>query len=268
GDALPLLRAGRIPTLDDGVEHLPVQPGRLDQPPGIHAALGHPLAHCFHGCHVLRPPNSFQGNRPGGGKSRRQDQQPERPMTPNPDGNALRERFPTTRRWAFFDHAAVAPPSGPARDALVAWADDLAVNGGITEPNWLQRIEEVRRLAGRLLNAEPHDIAFVKNTSEGIGIVAEGFPWHHGDNLVTAAEESPANVYPWLNLAGRGVEVRRVPSRGSRVALDDVRAAIDGRTRILSLSFVEYASGFRNDLDALGEMCRQRGVYFFVDAIH
>jgi selenocysteine lyase/cysteine desulfurase len=85
--------------------------------------------------------------------------------------------------------------------------------------------------------------------------------------VVSAADEYPANVYPWLNLASRGVEVRRVPSRGPRVALEDLAAALDGRTRLLTISFVEFASGFRNDLDALGELCRGRGIAFFVDAI-
>ncbi len=85
--------------------------------------------------------------------------------------------------------------------------------------------------------------------------------------MVTAEDEYPANLYPWMNLAGRGVELRRVPSREGRILLDDLRAAIDGRTRLVSLSFVEYASGFRNDLDAVGELCREKGVLFFVDAI-
>ncbi|HJT76771.1 MAG TPA: aminotransferase class V-fold PLP-dependent enzyme, partial [Gemmataceae bacterium] len=111
------------------------------------------------------------------------------------------------------------------------------------------------------------DVAFVKNTSEGIGIVAEGFPWQPGDNVVIAEEEYPANVYPWLNLASRAVEVRRVPSRGSRLLLDDLRAALDGRTRVVSLSFVEFASGFRNDLATVGGLCRERGILFCVDAI-
>jgi selenocysteine lyase/cysteine desulfurase len=183
------------------------------------------------------------------------------------DWTSLRHEFPVTRRWAFFDHAAVAPPSERARRALAAWADDLAENGVVGEGRWLKQVEEVRRLAGRLLNADPLDVAFVKNTSEGIDFVAEGFPWRPGDNVVTAAEEYPSNLYPWLNLHDRGVEVRRVPSRGPRVDLDDLRAAIDGRTRLVSLSFVEYASGFRNDLDAVGALCRERGIYFFVDAI-
>src|SRR5437588_8688275 len=152
------------------------------------------------------------------------------------DWEALRQEFPVTRRWAFFDHAAVAPLSGPAQRALVEWAADVADNGGVHEPLWVRRVNEVRGLAGRLLNADPLDVAFVKNTSEGIGIVAEGFPWRPGDNVVTAAEEYPANLYPWMNLAARGVELRSVPSRGSRLLLDDIRAALDGHTRVLSLS--------------------------------
>lgn len=183
------------------------------------------------------------------------------------DWTALRSEFPVVRHWTFLDHAAVAPISGRAREALQEWADDQVANGGVTEKRWLQRAEEVRQLAGQLIHADPLDIAFVKNTSEGIGIVAEGFPWRAGDNMITAAEEYPANLYPWMNLAHRGVEVRLVPSREGRICLDDIQAQMDSRTRLVSLSFVEYASGFRNDLDAVGALCRDRGVCFFVDAI-
>jgi selenocysteine lyase/cysteine desulfurase len=183
------------------------------------------------------------------------------------DWTALREDFPVTRRWAFFDHAAVAPLSAPAQRAITLWAADLAENGDVYESRWVKRVEEVRRLAGRLINADPLDIAFVKNTSEGIGLVAEGLPWQAGDNVVTAAEEYPANIYPWMNLARRGVEVRMVASRDRRIAVDDLRASMDGRTRLVSLSFVEYASGFRNDLEAVGHLCREWGAYFLVDAI-
>ena len=179
----------------------------------------------------------------------------------------VREQFPVTRRWAYFDHAAVAPLSGPAQQALHEWAADLADNGDVYYSRWQRRVDEVRRLAARLLGADPLDLAFVKNTSEGIGFVAEGFPWHEGDNVILAQEEYPSNIYPWLNLAKRGVAVRMVPSRGPRILLDDLRAAIDDRTRLISLSFVEFGSGFHNDLDAVGTLCRQRGIFFFVDAI-
>src|SRR6516165_6209254 len=179
------------------------------------------------------------------------------------DWNALRADFPVTYQWAFLDHAAVAPLSGAARRAFDDYADDLASHGVAHSARWTKRIDEVRALAGRLLHADPQDVAFVKNTSEGIDFVAEGFPWKPGDNIVTAEEEYPANIYPWLNLKDRGVETRRVPSRAGRIDLDDIRAALDARTRLVSLSAVEFASGFRNDPDALGSLCRERGIYFF-----
>jgi cysteine desulfurase/selenocysteine lyase len=183
------------------------------------------------------------------------------------DWTTLRDEFPVTHRWAFFDHAAVAPISRPAQQAMTEWAADLAENGDAHDALWVQRVEAVRRLAGQLLNVDPLEVAFIKNTSEGIGIVAEGFPWQPGDNVVTAAEEYPANLYPWMNLASRGVELRTIASRGNRITMSDLGAAIDQCTRLISLSFVEYASGFRNDVHAIGELCRSRGIYFFVDAI-
>ena len=176
--------------------------------------------------------------------------------------------MPVTERWAYLDHAAVAPLTKRTLAALREWGDDLTTNGLVNDRRWLTRIDEVRGLAARLVNADPLDIAFIKNTSEGIGIVAEGFPWQAGDNVVIAQEEYPANQYPWLNLRDRGVEVRAVPSRpDGRLGIDDIAAAFDARTRLLSLSWVEFASGFRNDLDVLGQLCREKGIAFFVDAI-
>lgn len=183
------------------------------------------------------------------------------------DWNQFRSHFPTTRQWAFFDHAAVAPLPAPCVAALKEYADDLAVHGVHAFQRWFDRIDEVRKLTGRLLNTDPLDVAFVANTTAGIGIVAEGFPWQPGDNVITAAEEYPSNQYPWMNLRDRGVEVRAVASRNNRVAIDDLRDAMDARTRVLAISAVEFASGYRNDLAALGELCRSRNVFFFVDAI-
>jgi cysteine desulfurase/selenocysteine lyase len=183
------------------------------------------------------------------------------------DWSAFRSQFPVTASWAFLDHAAVAPLSAPAVAALSDYAESLAANGIAAFREWFNRLAHVRRLAARLIGAEVDDVYFVPNTTHGIGVVAEGFPWQSGDNVVLAAEEYPSNQYPWMNLAHRGVEVRAVPSRGGRVAIDDLRGAMDSRTRVLSVSAVEFASGFRFDLDALGELCRERGVFYFVDAI-
>ena len=180
----------------------------------------------------------------------------------------FRAQFPITEQWAFFDHAAVAPIPLTAVAAMRAYADEIARNGIATILTWVKRLAHVRALAAKLINApSADDILFVPNTTVGIGLIAEGFPWQPGDNVVLPAEEYPSNLYPWMNLASRGVEVRAVPSRGNRIDIDDVVAAITPRTRLLSISAVEFASGFRNELDLLGELCRSRGIFFFVDAI-
>jgi selenocysteine lyase/cysteine desulfurase len=184
------------------------------------------------------------------------------------DWDAIRRaEFPVAERWAYFDHAAVCPLPRRARDRLASWADDQMAQGVVGWPKWESKVEEVRRVAARLIGAESEEIAFVANTTHGIGLVAEGFPWKVGDSVVTAAEEYPSNLYPWMNLAGRGVALRTVPTRAGRIWVDDIAAAIDATTRLLTISHVEFASGFRNELDALGALCRARNVAFFVDAI-
>jgi cysteine desulfurase / selenocysteine lyase len=184
------------------------------------------------------------------------------------DWDALRlAEFPVSERWAYFDHAAVSPLPRRSADVLREWADDQEKNGVVHWLDWEAKLKTARANLARLINANADEIAFVNSTTQGIGIVAEGFPWRPGDNVVTAAEEYPSNLYPWLNLKDRGVELRMVPSRNGRVWARDLVAAMDGKTRLLTISHVEFASGFRNDIDALGEYCRAHDVAFFVDAI-
>ncbi len=184
-----------------------------------------------------------------------------------PDWDDFRRQMPVARRWAYFDHAAVCPLPQPAFAALSALAADMTENGDAHWLRWAQQVENVRRTSARLLGAEPAEIALVRNTTEGINLVAEGFPWQPGDNVVTLADEFPSNQYPWLNLASRGVETRRVAVTEGRVEIERLAAACDARTRIVSVSWVGYASGWRNDLDALVELAHCRGAYLFVDAI-
>jgi selenocysteine lyase/cysteine desulfurase len=184
------------------------------------------------------------------------------------DWAAIREaEFPVAGAWSYFDHAAVAPIPHRSALAVSRWADNQAVNGSTEWPMWGGRVDALRAHLAAWIGAEPGEIAFVANTTHGIGLIAEGFPWRPGDNVVVPADEYPSNVYPWMNLADHGVETRLVPSRDDRILVDDIRAAMDDRTRVLAVSHVEFATGFRNDLDALGSLCRDRGVAFFVDAI-
>ncbi len=180
---------------------------------------------------------------------------------------ALRTNFPTTRHWTFLDHAAVAPLPLPCLAAMQAYLEDMSVQGVLSFERWSKEIEAVRILASTLLHCQPLEVAFIPNTSTGIGLIAEGFPWRPGDNVITAEEEYPANQYPWLNLRDRGVEVRRVASRGNRIDINDIRQAMNERTRVLSLSSVEFSSGYRNQLLDLGQICRAKDIFFLVDAI-
>lgn len=178
-----------------------------------------------------------------------------------------RDEFPVTAEWVFFNHAAVAPLCRRARDRMVVWADDMLATGGTNGPAWASQIEAARARAARLINAQPDEIAFLANTTAGIAAVAEGFPWRSGDVVVIPAGEYPSNVYPWMHLGSRGVETRVVATRGARIELADLAAALDERTRLLAISHVQFATGFRSDLAAIGALCRQRGIDFFVDAI-
>jgi selenocysteine lyase/cysteine desulfurase len=183
------------------------------------------------------------------------------------DWASLRSEFPVTERWVFLDHAAVSPLPRSTAQALGDFATEVSANGSTAVGEWVRRCEDTRSNLARLLNCDPGELAFTKNTSEGIGIVAEGFPWRDGDNVVLAADEYPSNQYPWMNLANRGVSVRKVPSRGSRIEFEDLRDAMDKRTRLVALSSVEYSSGFRNDLNRIAALCGKQSIALCIDAI-
>ncbi|MFZ5828979.1 MAG: aminotransferase class V-fold PLP-dependent enzyme [Planctomycetota bacterium] len=179
----------------------------------------------------------------------------------------FREQMPVARRWAYFDHAAVAPLSGPAQKALVDWCADATENGDVGCPVWARQVEEVRAAASQLLGAREEEIALTANTTAGINFVAEGFPWREGDNIVTRADEFPTNQYPWMHLAARGVEARRVVCSPDRPAIEQLAEACDLRTRILAVSWVTFAGGYRHDLAALAELAHRRGALLLVDGI-
>lgn len=182
--------------------------------------------------------------------------------------SSLRTLFPVTRRYVFLNHAAVAPVSTRVVVAMNEYLTSVLEAGGLHEDRWLRRVEEARRHAARLIGASPEEVAFLKNTTEGLLTVANGIRWQEGDNVIVPSCEFPANIYPWRNLERRlGVEVRFVKPRGVRLLPEDFFALVDRRTRAIAVSFVEYASGFRNDLDTLGAFCRERGIFLVVDAI-
>jgi selenocysteine lyase/cysteine desulfurase len=179
----------------------------------------------------------------------------------------LRRLMPVAAKWAYYDHAAVAPLCQGAADAIARWLAESLSEGDTVWLDWARRIEEVRGVAARLVGADASEIALAPNTTAGINFVAEGLDWRPGDNVVTLADEFPSNMYPWLHLADRGVETRIAPTDAGRVDLDRVAQLCDERTRVLSVSWIAYATGCRRDLRALSEIARRCGALFFVDAI-
>ncbi len=181
------------------------------------------------------------------------------------DLKALREEFPITRNYSFMNHAAVAPLPRRTVEAVKEYLkrqNERSYVGG-----YRNIIEQVRASAAELINASPSEVAFVKGTSEGICFVANGLKWNAGDNIVTTSVEFPSNMYPWMNLRSRGAQVRTVLEESGRIPLENIIEAIDSHTRVVAISAVQFASGFRSDLTELGHWCQKRGVLFCVDAI-
>jgi len=179
----------------------------------------------------------------------------------------LQREFPILQELTFLNHAGVSPLPARSAEAMRRMITEAERFGPFYQKKDHQRLEWLRTAAARLLACLPDEIAFVKNTTEGLSLVAEGLDWRSGDNVVTAAHEFPANVYPWRSLARRGVELRVVPERNWRFEIEDFARAMDNHTRLLTVSAVQFSTGFRMPLEELGRLCRERGVLFCVDAI-
>jgi cysteine desulfurase / selenocysteine lyase len=189
-------------------------------------------------------------------------------MSAGPDVDRARALMPITRRFVYMNHAAIGPLPQTAVGRAAEVARSVAETGDEHWPDRLAEAERVRGLAARLMGARAgHEVAFVANTSDGLSVAANGIDWREGDNVVGADCEFPANVYPWMRLARRGVEYRQAAERGGRVDPDELLSLVDGRTRVVALSWVQFASGFRADLRRIGAFCRERDVLFVVDGI-
>jgi len=184
-------------------------------------------------------------------------------MTPE-----LRALFPITQRAVYLNHAAVSPPPTTTIQAVEAQLRDVHENGSLNFQSWLAVKEQARELLARLLGARVEQVAFVRNTSDALSTVANGLAWKPGDNIVTFRGEFPSNVYPWLRVRDAfGVEVRMCEEREGRVDFDQLESLIDNKTRVVTISHVQFASGFRADLERLGRAARQHDALLVVDVI-
>ena len=179
----------------------------------------------------------------------------------------FRSQMPVVENWAYMDHAAVGPLPAVTRDAIADWLQTATLHGDVHWMSWYEKVESLRTLAAKMVHAQDQEIALIPSTTSGINIVADGFPWERGDNVVTLANEFPSNLFPWLNQQSRGVETRLVPVDHGIVDLDRLDRMCDDRTRLVSASWVGYATGYRIDLRQAVEIAHRHGALFFLDAI-
>jgi selenocysteine lyase/cysteine desulfurase len=178
------------------------------------------------------------------------------------------DEFPILQHGLYANHAAIAPWPRAAANAVAEFALENAGIGAEKYSRWLLRESRLRSSLAGLINADSaDDIALLKNTTEGICTVANGIDWRTGDNLVLPADEFPSNRLPWLALERHGVEVREVDIRATTEPEKALLGQIDGRTRLLTVSAVQWTDGLRLQLETLGRYCQQNNVLFFVDAI-
>jgi selenocysteine lyase/cysteine desulfurase len=189
--------------------------------------------------------------------------------SPNPlQENYYFDQFPQKEGLIYLNHAGVAPWPRQTADAVKCFADENATIGAWRYPHWVTIEKQLRALACRLINTPSiDDIALIKNTSEGLSIIAHGLDWQSGDNIVTSDQEFPSNHIPWQTLAKLGVELRKANLTAGATPEDSLITLVDKRTRLLTISSVQYASGLKMNLEQLGQFCKEKKILFCIDAI-
>lgn len=180
----------------------------------------------------------------------------------------IRSLFKATQKYAYLNAAAVAPIPTTAIDAMNHQLADVAENGTSNFAQWVATKDRARALAAKMLKVRPEQVAFMRNTSDGIATIANGLDWKPGDNIVSFEREFPANFYAWRRIRDEmGVELRLTPEVNGRIELDDLVSMIDSSTKVVSISAVQYGSGFRSDLERIGQAARAVDALFVVDII-
>ena len=180
----------------------------------------------------------------------------------------IRGLFPATNNYTYLNSAAVAPLPTTAVDAVISQLRDVSANGSENYTDWIATKNRARGIIAAMLNVRAEQIAFMRNTSDGFATVANGLKWQNGDNIVSFAKEFPANFYAWRKIRDDfSVELRLCPERNGRIDLDELVDLIDSNTNLVSISAVQYASGFRADLLRIGEAAKKVDALFAVDII-
>jgi cysteine desulfurase/selenocysteine lyase len=184
------------------------------------------------------------------------------------DLSKYRSEFPYTDRLIFLNHASFGPLPERSWRATEEYYRHLRLEKlGDLDAEAFRKLDEIRVMVATMIKAKPDEIAFVTNTSYGLNVAAWGLDLKPGDRILLPDVEFPANTYPFTNLRQKGVVVEFVPSKNRCFDADNFVKAIDARTKVLSLSFVQFFNGFRNDLKTIGEICEGKDIFFVVDGI-
>lgn len=179
-----------------------------------------------------------------------------------------RKHFPfLSSGMIYMNHAATSPLPAPVVEAINKFLYLKSQTEIENYNEYLQLIGETKTLIGELINCDPGRIAFVDNTSNGLNILPQGLDWKYGDRIILNDLEFPSNVYPFLNLKSYGVEIDFVKSKNGAVLYEDIEKAITTKTKLISISYVQFLTGYRADLERIGELCRLKGIIFCVDSI-
>lgn len=181
---------------------------------------------------------------------------------------SIREQFPALKKFAYLNSAAVSPIPIAAIDAVNAQMNDVAAFGSQHFFEWVETKTRARKLLAEMLHVKDEQIAFTRNTSDGFAVMANGIDWKSSDNIVSFEKEFPSNFYPWRRVRDKhGVELRLCPERDGRIDLDEFIAQIDSNTKVVTISSVQFGSGFRADLERIGRAARAVDALFCVDII-
>jgi selenocysteine lyase/cysteine desulfurase len=183
------------------------------------------------------------------------------------DLSEYRTEFPITENYCFFNNAAVSVPPLRVTKAVSDLMLQFSAEGLVRYPAWMKTVERTRSLFAQLINSDLSEICFTANTSEALSIVAGGIAWKPGDKVIVPVPDFPSNVYPWVNLERAGVEISFLQKNNGRFGIPDIEAVLRPGTRLITVSSTDFTTGFRCDLEEVGDFCRQKGLLLCVDAI-
>ncbi len=179
-----------------------------------------------------------------------------------------RREFPFTQKVNFLNHASFGPIPLRALKKTMEYYDALTLKKVVDmDKLTFEMMDQIRIYLAKMVNAKPKEIGLVPNTSYGLNIVANGLDFKYGDKVLLSDVEFPANVYPWLNLKKKGVKIKFIKSQNGFFCIDDLLKAIDSKCKVLSITYVQFFNGFKNNLETIGKICEEKNIFFVVDGI-